>query len=192
MDAIAILRNRSAAVTAGLVDAVGRLDGIDLVKPVAPGTSPLGLTLWHVPRAQDWLVQGSVRGVPEVAERFLDGLPDPELYGFGTGLSADQAEAAAAAVDPARLVAYATAVRDEVDAWLATLTEADLDAVPPFEARQASRAAYSTPAALDDVVGLYGLTTGVLLLRPATTHVMRHLGEVDALLGIAHAAAATG
>ena len=187
MDAIAILRNRTAAVTASLVDTIHRLDGVDLVRPVAPGTSPLGLTLWHVPRAQDWLVQGSVRGVTEVAEGFLDGLPDPGRYGFGTGLSEEQAEAAAAAVDPGRLVAYATAVRDEVDAWLASLTEEDLDAIPPFAARQASRAAYSTPEALLDVASLDGLTTGVLLLRPATTHVFRHLGEVDALLAIARA-----
>jgi hypothetical protein len=186
VDAIAILRNRTAAVTAGLVDIVRKLDGVDLVRPVAPGTSPLGLTLWHVPRAQDWLVQGSVRGVPEVAENFLEGLPDPELYGFGTGLSPEQAKAAAAAVDPNRLVAYATAVREEVDAWLASLSEEDLDAVPPFAARQASRAAYSTPEALLDVASLDGLTTGVLLLRPATTHVFRHLGEVEALLAIAH------
>ena len=185
MDAIAILRNRTAAVTAGLVDIVRKLDGVDLVQPVAPGTSPLGLTLWHVARTQDWLVQGSVRGVPEVAEAFLEGLPDPELYGFGTGLSPKQAKAAAATVDPERLVAYATAVREEVDAWLASLSEADLDAVPPFAARQASRASYSTPEALLDVASLDGLTTGVLLLRPATTHVFRHLGEAEALVTIA-------
>jgi hypothetical protein len=185
MDAIAMLRNRNAAVTAGLLDALGRLDGVDLVRPVAPGTSPLGLTLWHVPRAQDWLVQASVRGVTEVAEGFLDGLPDPEAYGFGTGLSEHQAASAAAAVDPDRLAAYAIAVRETVDEWLGSLSEADLDAVPPFAARQQVRAAYSTPGALREVESLDGLTTGVLLLRPATTHVFRHLGEVDALLSIA-------
>jgi hypothetical protein len=190
LDAIAILRNRSAAVTASLLDTLDGLDGVDLVSEIAPGTSPLGLTLWHVPRAQDWLVQGSVRGVPEVVEQFRGGLPDPEAFGFGTGLTRDRAAEAAAAVDVARLRAYAVAVRDEIDAWLAGLAEADLDAVPPFAARQQSRAAYATPEALADVAALDGLTVGVLLLRPATTHVFRHLGEVDAILSIARAARA--
>jgi hypothetical protein len=185
VDAIAMLRNRNAAVTASLLDAIGPLDGVDLVRPVAPATSPLGLTLWHVPRTQDWLVQASVRGVPEVAEGFVGGLPDPEAYGFGTGLSEQQAAAAAAAVDTNRLPAYAVAVRDAVDAWLASLSDADLDAVPPFAARQQVRSAYSTPGALRAVDSPDGLSTGVLLLRPATTHLFRHLGEVDALLSIA-------
>ena len=93
-------------------------------------------------------------------------------------------------MDLAALRAYAVAVRDEIDAWLAGLSDAELDAVPPFAARQQSRAAYSTPKALKDVAGLDGLSIGVLLLRPATTHVFRHLGEVDALLSIARAARA--
>ena len=185
MDAIAMLRNRTAAVTASLVDLLDGLAGIDLVEPVVPGTSPLGLTLWHVPRTQDWLVQTSVRGVPEVADRFLDGLPDPVRYGFGTGLTPDAVIEAARAVRPDRLVAYARAVGEEIDAWLATLTEADLDAIPPFDARQATRAAYSTPAALAEVQGLGGLSVGRLLLRPAMTHVFRHLGEIEILGQIA-------
>jgi len=173
-----------------LLAILDQLDGVDLVREVAPGTSPLGLTLWHVPRAQDLLVQGSVRGVAEVAERFRDGLPDPDAYGFGTGLTSEAADEAAAAVDVPRLREYAVAVRDEIDAWLVGLADADLDAVPPFAARQLSRAAYSTPEALADVNGLDGLTIGVLFLRPATTHVFRHLGEVDALLSIVRAARA--
>ena len=190
MDAVAILRNRSAAVTVALLAILDQLDGVDVVREVAPGTSPIGLTLWHVPRAQDWLVQGSVRGLPEVAERFRDGLPDPDAYGFGTGLTREAAAEAAAAVDVARLGEYAVAVRDEIDAWLAGLSEADLDVVPPFAERQRARRSYSTPEALADVASLDGLTIGVLFLRPATTHVFRHLGEVDALLSIARAARA--
>ena len=185
MNAIELLRNRTRAVTTAVVDLAGGLDGIDIVEPVVPGTSPIGLTLWHVPRAQDWLVQTCLRDVPEVAGRFPDGMPDPELYGFGTGLSPSQAREAAAAVRLPRLVDYATAVRDEVATWLATLGDADLAALPPFRARQAARAAYVTPAALADVDGLDGLSAGVLFLRPALTHVLRHLGEVETLAGIA-------
>jgi len=189
VNAIEMLRNRTAAITAGVSDLATKVDGIDIVEPVLPGTSPIGLTLWHIPRAQDWCVNTCLRGVPEVADRFGDGLPDPGRFGFGTGLSPEVAREAAAAVRLPRLLEYATEVRAEVDAWLGTLTEGDLDAVPPFAARQSARAAYTTPAALADVEGLDGLTTGVLLLRPALTHVLRHLGEVETLVGIARSRA---
>ncbi len=181
MNAIDLLRNRTAAVTAAVVEHLDLLADVDLATPVLPGTSPLGLTLWHVPRAQDWCVQTSIRGVPEVADAFLDGLPDPQLYGFGTGLSTDAAQAAARAVRPDRLAAYARAVGAEVDSWLATLDDDDLDVVPPFDERQRTRRAYSTPEALVEVRELGGLSTGRLLLRPALTHVFRHLGEVEIL-----------
>jgi hypothetical protein len=185
MNAIEMLRNRTAAITTSVVDLAAKVDGIEIVEPVLPGTSPIGLTLWHIPRAQDWCVNTCLRGVPEVADRFGDGLPDPELFGFGTGLTPEAARDAAAAVRLPRLVEYTTAVRLEIDAWLGTLTDADLDAVPPFAARQATRAAYTTPEALADVQGLDGLTAGVLFLRPALTHVLRHLGEAETLAGIA-------
>jgi DinB superfamily len=187
LNALSVLRNRSAAVTAGLLGILDDLDGIELVRPVSPATSPIGLTLWHIPRAQDWLVQGSVRGVAEVAEGFRDGLPDPDAFGFGTGLVGDRAQVAASAVRLEQLRAYAVAVRDEVDAWLAGLSEEDLDAVPPFAARQHARSAYVTPEALADVEGLDGLSVAMLLMRPATTHVFRHLGEVETLISIARA-----
>jgi hypothetical protein len=181
VNAIDLLRNRSSAVSASVIGALGELADVDLATPILPGTSPLGLTLWHVARTQDWLVQASIRGVPEVAERFRGGLPDPDRYGFGTGLSAEAAITAAREIRPDRLAAYATAVGEEVDRWLSTLRDVDLDAVPPFDERQMSRAAYSTPAALAEVAGLGGLTAGQLLLRPAMSHVFRHLGEVDVL-----------
>jgi hypothetical protein len=190
MNAIEILRNRRAAVTAGVLSALDDLAGVDLVHPVAPGTSPLGLTLWHIPRAQDWLVQTCIRGVPEVADRFTAGLPAPERYGFGTGLTPHDAEAAASSVVPQRLADYATAVGEELDGWLASLAESDLDVIPPFAARQQARAAYVTREALADIEGLDGLTVGVLLMRPAMTHVFRHLGELETLGSIARATAA--
>ena len=190
MNAIEILRNRRAAVTSGVIAALDDLAGVDLAHPVVPGTSPLGLTLWHIPRAQDWLVQTCIRGVAEVADRFTTGLPDPERYGFGTGLTPQDAKAAASSVVPEYLSDYATAVGEELDGWLASLAEADLDAIPPFAARQRARAAYVTREALADIEGLDGLTVGVLLLRPAMTHVFRRLGELETLGSIARATTA--
>ena len=140
--------------------------GLDLVQPVLPGTSPLGLTLRHLPRVQDWLVNTSIRNVPEVVAAFA-GLPDPERFGFGTGLTPDDAADAARAVDLDVLRAYADAVTAGILEWLPTLSAADLDWVPPFAERQQTRASYSTPAALADVAGLHGVPVGVVLMRPA-------------------------
>jgi hypothetical protein len=190
MNAIEILRNRRAAVTSGVISALDDLADVDLAHPVVPGTSPLGLTLWHIPRAQDWLVHTCIRGVAEVADGFTLGLPDPERYGFGTGLTPHDAQAAASSVVPQHLADYAIAVGEELDGWRAALAESDLDAIPPFASRQQARAAYVTREALADIEGLDGLTVGVLLLRPAMTHAFRHLGELETLGSIARTTAA--
>jgi hypothetical protein len=185
MRATDLLRNRINAVNALLHDIVESLAGVDLVTPVVPGTSPLGLTLWHVPRSQDWAVQTCVRGVREIVDDFADGLPDPETYGFGTALTPETARDAAAAVDLPRLLAYADAVTATVDGWLAGVTEDDLDAVPDVEGRQRTRAAYATPEALAEAAGLFGVPAGHLLLRPALAHCYVHLGEVETLVQVA-------
>jgi hypothetical protein len=181
MRAIDLIRGRQRAVTASVLSAVESVRGLDLATPVLAGTSPLGLTLWHVPRTQDWLVQTSLRGEPEVVEAHHEGLPDPERFGFGTGLTPQGAAEAAGAVSLERLAAYARAVGETIDAWLATLDDADLDAVPPFADRQRTRSAYATPGALAEVKELDGLPVGTLLVRPAFGHALRHLGEVDVL-----------
>src|SRR5690348_8543411 len=124
MDAIALLDNRITATNTTMHRLAAEVAGLDLSEPIAFGTSPLGLTLWHLPRTQDWLVNPSIRGVPEVADDFASAsLPDPDQYGFGTGLGAADARAAAAAVDLDDLIAYADVVTMTVSRWLATLTD---------------------------------------------------------------------
>jgi hypothetical protein len=183
VDAVTLIRNRIGAVNAALHDLVEQTDGVDLVEPVIPGTSPVGLTLWHMPRAQDWLVHTTIRAVPEVADSFApNGLPDPEEYGFGTGLTPERARAAAADVSPQALLGYADAVTANIDGWLETVGESDLDEVPDLLGRQRTRAAYATEEALPEVTHLDGLSAGILLLRPATSHVFMHAGEVELLL----------
>jgi hypothetical protein len=189
MDAMSLLRNRVVAVNAALHDLVPKASALSWAMPVRPGTSPIGLTLWHLPRVQDWLVNTTIRGCAEVADRpEHSGLPAPDEFGFGTGLTPQQAAAAAAAVEPTALLAYADAVLDDVDGWLATLSDADLDApVPGFDDRQRTRAAYSTPEALAEVSHLGALPLGLLLIRPAISHVLIHLGEVETLAQVAGA-----
>jgi hypothetical protein len=116
MDAIGLLRNRIGAIGAMTQDRIREATGVDWVKPLLPGTSPLGLTLWHMPRTVDWLISTSARGVPEVVDDpAFSELPDPRLFGFGTGLTPDQASDAAAQVTPEPLLAYSEAVHAMAD-----------------------------------------------------------------------------
>jgi hypothetical protein len=184
MDAVALLRNRVAAVGASTRSFVTDATGIDWTTPVLPGTSPLGLTLWHLPRTVDWLVNTTIRGAVEVADdpRFAD-LPDPDQFGFGTGLTTEQVAQAAATVRAEPLAAYADEVFRVADEWLATLAAADLDQpVTEFRERQRTRPSYCTDAALAEVEHLPDLPLGVLLVRPAVSHLLMHAGEIDLLI----------
>jgi hypothetical protein len=187
MDAVALVRNRVGALNANLHALAGRSGDVDWITPVAPGTSPIGLTMWHIPRTQDWLLNTSIRGTGEVADRpeFVS-LPDPDRYGFGTGLTPAEASAAAGEVEADLLLRYADEVRDEFDEWLTTLADDDLDQpVEKFDARQRTRPAYCTPAALAEVEALGELPLGVLLVRPGVSHLLVHFGELDTLLQLA-------
>ena len=184
MDAVALLRNRVAAMGASTHSFVTDAQDVDWTTPILPGTSPLGLTLWHLPRTVDWLVNASIRGTPEVADEApYAELPDPDRFGFGTGLTAEQVTEVAATVRPEPLLAYADEVFRQADEWLATLTPADLDQpVAEFRERQHARPSYRTDAALAEVQHLPDLPLGQLLVRPAVSHLLMHAGEVDLLI----------
>jgi hypothetical protein len=84
------------------------------------------------------------------------------------------------------LLRYADTVHDGVVKWLGTLSGDDLDQPPAaFDERQRSRPAYCTPAALAEVDGLGQLPLGVLLIRPAVSHLLMHFGEVQTLIQLA-------
>src|SRR4051794_16969469 len=187
MDAVALVRNRVGAVNANLHVMVGRSSEVDWITPVAPGLSPIGLTLWHIPRTLDWLLNTCIRATTEAADRREFGsLPDPNQYGFGTGLTPAEASVAAGTVDADLLLQYADQVHDEFDDWLSSLADGDLDApVEGFDERQNARPSYCTPAALAEVEGLGELPLGLLLMRPAVSHVLVHFGELDTLLQLA-------
>jgi len=70
--------------------------------------------------------------------------------------------------------------------WVRSLSDDDLDrTVDEFDERQRRRTAYNTPEALAEVSHLGGLSLGVLLARPAMSHLLMHLGEVDLLVQLA-------
>ena len=184
MEAVALLRNRIAAVGANTRGMFAAATGLDWVTPLLPGTSPLGLTFWHLPRTVDWLINTSVRGQAEVVDdpAFAD-LPDPDEFGFGTGLSPERAADAASRVRAPMLAAYSEAVHAMADDWLAALSPEQLyDVVPDFMDRQRARPAYCTDDALAEVTGVAGLPLGILLSRPAMAHLMMHTGEIGLIL----------
>ena len=187
MRAVDLVRQRVTAAGAGLQDLVGQTRDLDWATPLFAGTSPIGLTLWHLPRTLDWVVQTSIRGEAEVADGPSYGaLPDPDRFGFGTGLGAEDAAAAAAMVRPDDLLAYNAAVQETVDAWLATLSDEDLDQpVAGFDDRQQTRPGYATPEALSAISGLGQLPLGMILQRPSMAHLYRHMGEIDLLAQLA-------
>lgn len=186
MHAVDLLRNRVGATNAMMHDMAEQLSGLDLTEPVAPGTSPLGLTFWHLPRTQDWAVQAVIRDVPEVADGMsAPGLPDPTRWGFGIALTPEEAREVATEVNLASVLEYADALYAEIDRWLSGLSEADLDVVPDWSAHLQRREVYATAGYAEEAGNLPGTPAGVLLLRPVTSHVIHHLGEMDLLAQLA-------
>ena len=189
MNAADLLRNRVAAIASTAQDLRASTSSLAWTRPLLPGTSPLGLTFWHLPRTYDWLVNTCIRDTPEVADGAEYGdLPDPDRFGFGTALSPDDVAAASAAVDRDQLERYAGAVHAQVDEFLAGLTDDDFDrVVSEFPHRQGRRPAYSTEGALAQVTHLNALPLGVLFARPGIAHQMMHLGELDLIKQLATA-----
>ena len=109
------------------------LDGLDtasLTHQPAPGTNPIGWLVWHIARVEDAqfaeLVgedQLWVTG-PWAARFGLD--PDPANHGYAH-TPADVAAVRPESVDALR--EYARAARARTDAFLATLTEGELDRI---------------------------------------------------------------
>jgi len=177
----------TALVTASfdrITEYVGKADGPAWSKTVAPGTNPVGFTLWHCARTIDWAVQCSIRGIDEVAVRpeWRDRWPAGAW--FGAGVSADLARDLPKQVGPGVVAAYNEAVRAETLGWLSGQDEAALDAPPEFREHQ-TRAGYGAPEIWKEVADLEGIPTGMLLLRPAMNHVRVHTGEVSLLLQLA-------
>jgi len=111
----------------------GAVDGLspdDLARPPAPGANTVGWLVWHLTRVQDEHI-AEVAGGPQVwqdgdwARRF--GL-DAGTTETGYGWSADQV-ASLRPESAEALVAYYDAVAERTDAFLDTVTDADLDRV---------------------------------------------------------------
>lgn len=147
-----------------------------------PGLSQPGFVVWHGARIIDWGVHCAIQGVPEIASRPEQlGLRATEMA-YGAGINDQEADQIAATVSRTTVAAYLVALRPAVLGWFESLTDADLEAIPDFEAHQRANARYLTAPVWAEVEGLKRVPTWQILARPCISHIRVHAGEVETLL----------
>lgn len=160
-------------------------------RPVSDTSMP-GFALWHCARIVDWGVNAVVRTQPELAaadpwrERMRFDL------GHGPGLARAEADEAALVVSAETVTAYVAELRSQVGAWIATVSDDDLERRIDMRTACAVHPRYLTDAAWAEVENLDGLPCWQILARPCISHVRVHIGEVDTLLTVLRAEGAAG
>jgi DinB family protein len=189
MDAIAMLRQQLHTVNLRLHHSASDLTDHELTARPLTGVNPIGFILWHMARSQDWAVNTAVRGRPELIKLEPWSWSPLAHPGIGTGFDHVEAVEVSREVELKPLLAYADAVHGDAVAWLDSITEADLDAIPDVAAHDAPFPEYHTPGFEaemgtgpehdDAVADKGGLPVWIFLTSVAITHLHRHLGEVD-------------
>ncbi len=145
-----------------------------------PGTNLPGFDLWHIARAQDWAAQTLARGVPEVLST-----PSWSMWatlvplGIGVGMTPSEADALAAQVRKADVLAYADAVHHEILTWLAMLDDARLADSPDIAQHYATHPEYQTAAMVEETSWTSTNPPLWRCLAPGIGHAHDHLAEID-------------
>ena len=191
-----MLRQQLHTVNLRLHHTAAGLSRDDLVARPLPGVNPIGFILWHMARSQDWAVNTAVRGGTELIRREPWRSTSLAYPGIGTGFALDEAATAAESFDLAQLLDYADAVHSGTIAWLDSITEDELDAIPDVAAHDRPHPEYQTPGFRaemdggpehdDAVADKGGLPVWIFLTSVSVTHLHRHLGEVDLLKHLLH------
>ena len=148
----------------------------------AAGDNRLAFTAWHIPAIQDFTVNTLIRAVPEVRSRpEWRNCPSLDTSTLPFGMSLAEADVAGEDSQPADVVAYAKAVRQEALAWLETVDEATLTAVPDIHAQIAKSAVYRDVTFSNELNRAVGKPVWALLLAPCFGHLRSHLGEIEAI-----------
>jgi hypothetical protein len=146
---------------------------------VLPETNLIAFDLWHVARTQDATVQTALRGVPEIISQArwasCGALATP---GFGLQLSRAQADALARGITRTDVGVYADAVLAEILAWLETIADDELDAVPDIAARLSTVKGYEDPDVQKEVLEGQGSPAWGYLSGPCIGHCRLHLGQL--------------
>jgi hypothetical protein len=188
MQATELLGRELKGIKALVHDLADEVTEREWVTPTAPGTNPLGFNMWHAARAQDWILRSMILDQPEVIQedRFR-ALAWSAAHGIGCGMSKAEIAELVRRCDRDSVLAYADAINDELRGWLRTISDDDLDAVPPFEARQNAIAAYCTPAHWKETAHLVDLPIWRLVAGPGRAHARDHVAEAEVLLQLLRA-----
>jgi len=149
---------------------------------LADEANRIGFIAWHVPNIQDFTINTLIRGVPEVRARpeWRD-CPDLDTKTPPFGMAQAEADATAENSRPAAVINYAEAVRTEILAWLETVGEAELTAVPDIPGQLARSAVYKHASFSDELNPAIGKPVWALLLAACFGHLRSHLGEIEAV-----------
>jgi hypothetical protein len=144
----------------------------------------LGFTLWHIPATQDWGMRTWLRNIEDICHQteWRSRLAGETAAPFG--MSLEEADAVAHEVSSQDVLSYADAVLDEFVRWVGGLSEEELETVPETHRHQGRHAAYRGSAYVDETEGMRDQRVWRVLAGACTGHPMRHLGEVEVLLGL--------
>jgi hypothetical protein len=166
MDAVDLVRSQYKGAH-DLLEATMQDVTPELAHWAPPGVAnPLGASYVHIVGAEDFILSGMVRGTaPLAAGGFAGkvGVSEPPP-GPGPGMDA---WARRVKVDLAQTRAYAQAVYQQTDDWLATLSAADLD--KPIDMSS---------------FGMGQQPMSVLVAGIVIQHINNHLGEIACLKGL--------
>ena len=155
------------------------------IERAIPGTNPPGFTAWHMARTLDWAVQCGVRGVAEVASRPAYAALGVE-FGVGIGIAPEDAMSIARRMSRRAVAEYADSVTAESLRWLKSADEEELSRPTDLARNQAAFPVYRGVGHLEEVHDLLEIPNWMLILRPATSHIRVHRGELEVMAEAFH------
>ncbi|MBN9389083.1 MAG: DinB family protein [Chloroflexi bacterium] len=180
MDTIAYLQKQFANLNNGLHGLANDLTADEWMARPIPGQNLIGFLAWHLPRTQDMFVQTWIRGETEVAhtDRWQGWKPLKE-FGIGAGVTLEEADAIAHTVSKAEVLEYADEVYQTISDWLGECGKDALEQCFDYHQRLAVFPEYQTPGFTREVKHLFNRPVWDILMRPCTTHIYRHQGEIE-------------
>ena len=97
-----------------LAERLEKTTDVEWTRRAIPGTNLVGFILWHGVRTIDWAVHTAVRGVPEVAAAARWAGRLQQQHAYGSGITLEEADAAARGVGREVVREYLSDVRGSV------------------------------------------------------------------------------